>query len=124
MRLPRQFDNPQTIPRRLRLDKDFLAPEESSRYIFIVSPIPSRKTGVFADVLLALLVKPLNLAVKLGRRGKGTPDPLVLDADLGARCRSPRSSDTLAFLRAGPKLMTRVSINNKVKREKGSPRYL
>ena len=109
MRLPRQLDNPQTVPRGLRFDKNLLASQKSSRYILIISPVPSPKTGVLADVLLALLVIPLDLSVKLGRGGQGTPDALILNTKLWTRCRLSGSSDTLAFLRAGPELTTFVS---------------
>lgn len=104
MRLSRQLNDPQPVPRRLGLDKHLVPTTNCRRHVLVVTPVPSWQAGVLSNIVLALLIELLALRIELCRRGERAPDPLVLHAPVRAGGRLARGCNGLKLLRAGSKL--------------------
>ena len=105
MGLPRQLHDSQPISRLLRFDIHLCFPSDGIDNILVISSVPAEEAWIFADVVLARLVKPLALGVKLLLGRQSSPDTLILEPKVGIQGRLTRRSNGLGFLRAGPKLM-------------------
>jgi len=98
MRLPRQFNHPQAVPRELWLDPGLALAVDSIRHVLVVVPIRAVDAGILSDVELARLVVLLGGGVDLALRGERAPDARVLLAKIGIVRRLAGRADGSRFL--------------------------
>lgn len=95
VRLPRQLDNSDSIPRRGRVNFELCIAANRLDYVLIVSPVPTWQTRILPNVEFGLAVKLLVLRIELGGGGESPPDAFVFEAVVVGRRGLPGCCDGL-----------------------------